>query len=196
MAMAAPDRNQAYQLLLQYNTSQHLIRHALSVEAVMRFFAQKYGHDPEKWGIIGLIHDLDYDRYPEQHCTKTKEILAQEGWPEDWIRSVVSHGWGICSEVEPEHFMEKVLFTTDELTGLVAASALIRPSKSLFDLEVASVKKRWKTKGFAAGVNREIIEKGAGMLQMDIDTIIADTIAGMRLVARDIGLAGSLNHQN
>lgn len=194
--MAAPDRNQAYQLLLQYNTSQHLIRHALSVEAVMRFFAQKYGHDPEKWGIIGLIHDLDYDRYPEQHCTKTKEILAQEGWPEDWIRSVVSHGWGICSEVEPEHFMEKVLFTTDELTGLVAASALIRPSKSLFDLEVASVKKRWKTKGFAAGVNREIIEKGAGMLQMDIDTIIADTIAGMRLVARDIGLAGSLNHQN
>lgn len=194
--MAAPDRNQAYQLLLQYNTSQHLIRHALAVEAVMRFFAQKYGHDPEKWGIIGLIHDLDYDRYPEQHCTKTKEILAQEGWPEDWIRSVVSHGWGICSEVEPEHFMEKVLFTTDELTGLVAASALIRPSKSLFDLEVASVKKRWKTKGFAAGVNREIIEKGAGMLQMDIDTIIADTIAGMRLVARDIGLAGSLNHQN
>jgi putative nucleotidyltransferase with HDIG domain len=194
--MAAPDRNQAYQLLLQYNTSQHLIRHALSVEAVMRFFAQKYGHDPEKWGIIGLIHDLDYDCYPEQHCTKTKEILAQEGWPEDWIRSVVSHGWGICSEVEPEHFMEKVLFTTDELTGLVAASALIRPSKSLFDLEVASVKKRWKTKGFAAGVNREIIEKGAGMLQMDIDTIIADTIAGMRLVARDIGLAGSLNHQN
>lgn len=194
--MATPDRNQAYQLLLQYNTSQHLIRHALAVEAVMRFFAQKYGHDPEKWGIIGLIHDLDYDRYPEQHCTKTKEILAQEGWPEDWIRSVVSHGWGICSEVEPEHFMEKVLFTTDELTGLVAASALIRPSKSLFDLEVASVKKRWKTKGFAAGVNREIIEKGAGMLQMDIDTIIADTIAGMRLVARDIGLAGSLNHQN
>jgi len=194
--MAAPDRNQAYQLLLQYNTSQHLIRHALAVEAVMRFFAKKYGHDPEKWGIIGLIHDLDYDRYPEQHCTKTKEILAQEGWPEDWIRSVVSHGWGICSEVEPEHFMEKVLFTTDELTGLVAASALIRPSKSLFDLEVASVKKRWKTKGFAAGVNREIIEKGAGMLQMDIDTIIADTIAGMRLVARDIGLAGSLNHQN
>lgn len=194
--MAAPDRNQAYQLLLQYNTSQHLIRHALAVEAVMRFFAQKYGHDPEKWGIIGLIHDLDYDRYPEEHCTKTKEILAQEGWPEDWIRSVISHGWGICSEVEPEHFMEKVLFTTDELTGLVAASALIRPSKSLFDLEVASVKKRWKTKGFAAGVNREIIEKGAGMLQMDIDTIIADTIAGMRLVARDIGLAGSLNHQN
>jgi len=194
--MATPDRNQAYQLLLQYNTSQHLIRHALAVEAVMRFFAQKYGHDPEKWGIIGLIHDLDYDRYPEQHCTKTKEILAQEGWPEDWIRSVVSHGWGICSEVEPEHFMEKVLFTTDELTGLVAASALIRPSKSLFDLEVASVKKRWKTKGFAAGVNREIIEKGAGMLQMDIDTIIADTIAGMRLVARDIGLAGSLKHQN
>jgi len=194
--MAAPDRNQAYQLLLQYNTSQHLIRHALAVEAVMRFFAQKYGYDPEKWGIIGLIHDLDYDCYPEQHCTKTKEILAQEGWPEDWIRSVVSHGWGICSEVEPEHFMEKVLFTTDELTGLVAASALIRPSKSLFDLEVASVKKRWKTKGFAAGVNREIIEKGAGMLQMDIDTIIADTIAGMRLVARDIGLAGSLDHQN
>lgn len=194
--MAAPDRNQAYQLLLQYNTSQHLIRHALAVEAVMRFFAQKYGHDPEKWGIIGLIHDLDYDCYPEQHCTKTKEILAQEGWPEDWIRSVISHGWGICSEVEPEHFMEKVLFTTDELTGLVAASALIRPSKSIFDLEVASVKKRWKTKGFAAGVNREIIEKGAGMLQMDIDTIIADTIEGMRSVAKEIGLAGSLNHPN
>lgn len=194
--MATPDRNQAYQLLIQYNTSEHLIRHALAVEAVMRFFAQKYGHDPEKWGIIGLIHDLDYDRYPDQHCIKTKEILAEEGWPEDWICSVVSHGWGICSEVEPEHFIEKVLFTTDELTGLIAASALIRPSKSIFDLQVASVKKGWKTKGFAAGVNREIIEKGAGMLQMDIDTIIADTIAAMRSVAKDIGLAGSLNHQN
>lgn len=194
--MTIPDRNKAYQLLLQYNTSDHLIRHALAVEAVMRYFAQKYGYDPEKWGIIGLIHDLDYDKYPEKHCIKTKEILEQEGWPEDWIRSVVSHGWGICSDVEPEHFMEKVLFTTDELTGLVAASALIRPSKSIFDLEVASVKKRWKTKGFAAGVNREIIEKGAGMLQMDIDTIIADTIAGMRQVARDINLAGSLNDRN
>ncbi|MGB9746768.1 MAG: HDIG domain-containing metalloprotein [Bacteroidales bacterium] len=194
--MATPDRNQAYQLLLQYTASEHLIRHALAVEAVMRYFAQKYGHDPEKWGIIGLIHDLDYDRYPEQHCVKTKEILESTGWPEDWIRSVISHGWGICSDAEPEHFMEKVLFTIDELTGLVAASALIRPSKSIYDLEVTSVKKRWKSKGFAAGVNREIIEKGASMLQMDIDTIIAGTIEGMRAVAGDIGLAGNLNKQN
>ena len=194
--MATPDRNQAYQLLLQYTASEHLIRHALAVEAVMRYFAQKYGHDPEKWGIIGLIHDLDYDRYPEQHCVKTKEILESTGWPEDWIRSVISHGWGICSDAEPEHFMEKVLFTIDELTGLVAASALIRPSKSIYDLEVTSVKKRWKSKGFAAGVNREIIEKGASMLQMDIDTIIAGTIEGMRAVAGDIGLVGNLNKQN
>ncbi|HQK37574.1 MAG TPA: HDIG domain-containing protein [Bacteroidales bacterium] len=194
--MATPDRNQAYQLLLQYTASEHLIRHALAVEAVMRYFAQKHGHDPEKWGIIGLIHDLDYDRYPEQHCVKTKEILESTGWPEDWIRSVISHGWGICSDAEPEHFMEKVLFTIDELTGLVAASALIRPSKSIYDLEVTSVKKRWKSKGFAAGVNREIIEKGASMLQMDIDTIIAGTIEGMRAVAGDIGLAGNLNKQN
>lgn len=194
--MKIPDRAEAFQLLLRYNKSDHLIRHALAVEAVMRYFAEKYGHDIEKWGIIGLVHDLDYDIYPEQHCKKTKEILEQEEWPDDWIRSVISHGWGICSEVEPIHFMEKVLFTIDELTGLISASALIRPSKSIYDLKTDSVKKRWKSKGFAAGVNREIIEKGAGMLQMDLDSIITDTIAGMRMVANKIGLKGNIDIQN
>lgn len=186
-----PTRAEAFDLLKKHNQAQHLIRHALAVEGVMRYFALKYGHDPEKWGIIGLIHDLDYEQYPEQHCTMTRKILQKHQWPEDWIRSVISHGWGICSDTEPVHFMEKVLFTVDELTGLVAASALVRPSRSVNDLEVSSVKKRWKSKAFAAGVNREIIEKGAQMLQLDLDVIISDTIMGMRKVADAIGLGGT-----
>jgi predicted hydrolase (HD superfamily) len=185
-----PVREDALSLLKQYNHSESLIKHALSVEAVMRHFASIYHEDIERWGIIGLIHDLDYEQYPEQHCTMTREILEKEKWPEDYIRSVVSHGWGICSDTEPVHIMEKVLYTIDELTGLVTASVLVRPSKSIFDLEVKSVRKKWNLKNFAAGVNREVIEKGTGMVGRDLDFIIQETIIGMKMVASDIGLAG------
>jgi predicted hydrolase (HD superfamily) len=186
-----PSREEAYALLQKYNQNESLIRHALSVEAVMRHFAALFSEDVEKWGIIGLIHDLDYEQYPDQHCAMTKKLLEDEGWPEDYIRSVISHGWGICSEVVPVHVMEKVLFTIDELTGLVTASVLVRPSRSILDLEVKSVKKKWPMRNFAAGANRDIIEKGAGMLGKNLDYIILETIAGMRTVAAEIGLAGN-----
>ena len=185
-----PAREEAFLLLKQYNQSESLVKHALSVEAVMRHFASIYNEDIEKWGVIGLIHDLDYEQYPEQHCTMTRQILEKEEWPEEYIRSVVSHGWGICSDTEPVHIMEKVLFTIDELTGLITASVLVRPSKSIFDLEVKSVRKKWNLKNFAAGVNREVIEKGAGMIGRDLDFIIQETINGMKTVAGKIGLAG------
>lgn len=185
-----PARDDALSLLLQYNKSESLIKHALAVEAVMRHFASMYNEDTEKWGIIGLIHDLDYEQYPEQHCTMTRKILEEAKWPEDYIRSIVSHAWGICSDTEPVHSMEKVLYTIDELTGLIAASVLIRPSRSIFDLEVRSVKKKWNLKNFAAGATREVIEKGAFMMDRDLDFIIQETINGMKKVANDIGLAG------
>jgi putative nucleotidyltransferase with HDIG domain len=185
-----PTRQEALSLLIQYTHSESLIKHALSVEAVMRHYATLYGEDVEKWGIIGLVHDLDYEQYPEQHCTMTRKILEQEKWPEEYIRAVVSHGWGICSDTEPIHIMEKALYTIDELTGLVTASVLIRPSKSIFELEVKSVKKKWAMKNFAAGANREVIEKGALMMEKDLDFIIAETIAGMKTAAAAIGLAG------
>lgn len=175
-----PTREKALELLKRYNKSESLIRHALSVEAVMRHFARLNGEDEEKWGIIGLIHDLDYEQYPEQHCTMTRKILEEEGWPEEYIRAVVSHGWGICSDTKPEHIMEKVLYTVDELTGLVTASVLVRPSKSILDLTVKSVKKKWTTKSFAAGANREVIEKGAEMMGKDLSYVIQETINGMR----------------
>jgi predicted hydrolase (HD superfamily) len=142
----------------------------------------------EKWGLIGLIHDLDYEKFPEQHCAKTAEILRERGWPEEYIRAIVSHGWGLCSDVEPQSRLEKTLYAIDELTGLVAACALVRPSKSVMDLEPSSVKKKWKQKGFAAGVNREVIQKGAAMLGIEVDALTADVIAGMREVAAEIGL--------
>lgn len=186
-----PSRKDAFALLQRYNQNESLIRHALSVEAVMRHFAALFSEDIEKWGIIGLIHDLDYEQYPDQHCTMTKKLLEEEGWPADYIRSVISHGWGICSEVEPVHVMEKVLFTIDELTGLVTASVLVRPTRSILDLEIKSVKKKWPLRNFAAGANREVIEKGAGMLNMDLDFIIGETITGMRTVAAEIGLEGN-----
>jgi putative nucleotidyltransferase with HDIG domain len=186
-----PTRQQAFSLLKQYNQSESLIKHALAVEAVMRHFAAMYMVNKEKWGIIGLVHDLDYEQFPEQHCTKTREILEKENWPEDYIRAVVSHGWGICSDTEPVHIMEKVLYTTDELTGLITASVLVRPSKSILDLEVNSVKKKWNMKNFAAGVNREVIEKGAMMMGASMNILIFETIEGMKKVAADIGLAGN-----
>lgn len=185
-------REDALQLLKKYNQDESLIKHALAVEAVMRHFAGVFGEDVEKWGIIGLIHDLDYERYPEEHCQKVKELLEAEGWPDEYIHAVQSHGWGICTEVEPVHRMEKVLYAVDELTGLIAAAVLVRPSRSILDLEVKSVKKKWKDKSFAAGVNREIIMKGVELLGMELDQVIQETIAGMRQVAAEIGLKGNL----
>lgn len=184
-----PTREQAFSLLLKYNQNESLIKHALSVEAVMRHFASIYNEDIEKWGVIGLVHDLDYEKYPEQHCTMSRKLLEAENWPEEYIRSVVSHGWGICSDTEPVHIMEKVLYTIDELTGLVTASVLVRPSRSILDLELKSVKKKWNLRNFAAGANREIIEKGAGMMHKDLDYVIQETINGMKTVAGNIGLA-------
>lgn len=187
-----PDRASAFELFRKYNKNESLIKHALTVEAVMRHFAEILGEDPEKWGIIGLVHDIDYEMYPDQHCKKAREILEENNWPEDYIHAVISHGWGICSDVEPVEKMEKVLFTVDELTGLITATALMRPSKSILDTEVKSVKKKWKQKSFAAGVDREVIEKGAEMLGMDLDYIIDETIKGMRKAADAIGLRGNL----
>ncbi|MBN2349350.1 MAG: HDIG domain-containing protein [Bacteroidales bacterium] len=187
-----PDRKIAEDLLKKYNKSESLIKHALSVEAAMRHFAALYNEDVEKWGVIGLIHDLDYEQYPDQHCTMTKKILEEENWPDDYIRSVLSHAWGICYDVEPLHVMEKVLYTIDELTGLITASVLVRPSKSILDLTVKSVTKKWKMKNFAAGANREVIEKGAAMLDKDLNWVIQETINGMKKAAGEIGLKGDL----
>ncbi len=188
MTSYIPTREEAFQLLTQYNQNDALIKHALAVEGVMRYFARKRGEDEEKWGIIGLIHDLDYEKYPDEHCRKTEKILKENGWPQEYIRAAVSHGWGICTDVEPQTELEKVLYAIDELTGLVVASALVRPSKSVMDLKAKSVKKKWKEKRFAAGVDRSIIDKGAQMLGMDRTDLITDTIMGMRNVAEDIGL--------
>jgi len=190
MSSKVPTREEAYQLLTEYNKSDSLIKHALAVEGVMRYFARKRGEDEEKWGVIGLVHDLDYEQFPEEHCKKSEEILKERGWPEEYIRAVVSHGWGLCSEVEPQTELERVLYAIDELTGLVVTTALVRPSKSVMDVKVKSVKKKWKDKRFAAGVDRSIIEKGAQMLGMEITDIIADTLAGMQEVAEEIGLKG------
>ncbi len=190
METNVPTREEAYRLLAAYNTSDSLIKHALAVEGVMRYMARKRGADEEMWGIIGLVHDLDYERFPDQHCRKTEEILRENQWPPDYIRAVVSHGWGLCSDVEPRSELEKTLYAVDELTGLVAAAALVRPSKSVLDLTTKSVKKKWKDKRFAAGVDRTVIQRGAEMLEVELSELITDTIMGMREVAEAVGLKG------
>ena len=186
-----PTRAEALALLKEYNKTDSLLKHALCVEAVMCYIARKKREDEDKWGTIGLVHDLDYEKFPEYHCSKSKEILQEKGWPEEYIRAVISHGWGICSDVKPETTLEKTLYAIDELTGLVVTTALVRPSKSVMDVKVKSVKKKWKDKRFAAGVNREIIQKGAEMLGVDLSELIDDTIKGMQEIADDIGLEGT-----
>jgi putative nucleotidyltransferase with HDIG domain len=184
-------RESALELLRRHVKSESLIKHAFAVEAVMRHFARLFGaSDEEKWGVVGLLHDIDFEEHPELHCFKAREILAPEGWPEEYIRAVESHGYRLVNDVEPKDIMEKVLYATDELTGLVSATAILRPSRSLFDLNVKSVKKKWKQKGFAAGVNREVIEEGAKMLGKDLDFVIEETIKGMRDAAEVLGLVG------
>ena len=191
MAEVKPSREEAFSLLKEYNKNEGLLKHALAVEGVMRYCARKRGEDEETWGIIGLVHDLDYEQFPEQHCRKTEEILTSHNWPAEYIRAVVSHGWGICTDVEPQSELEKLLYTVDELVGLVVATALVRPSRSVMDMKAKSVKKKWKDKSFAAGVNRAVIEKGAEMLGLELSEIITDVIMGMREVADEIGLRGN-----
>ena len=186
-----PTRDEAWKLLQEYVPSDALRRHGLTVEAVMRHVARKHGQDEEMWGIIGLVHDIDYDQFPGEHFVKVVEILNKHDWPEDYIRAVVSHGWGICSDFEPLTDLEKTLFAIDELTGLVTAAALVRPSWSVLDLPAKSVMKKWKDKAFAAGANRSVIEKGAAMMGVELNALIQDTIDGMRPVAEAIGLKGA-----
>ncbi len=186
-----PTREDAERLWREHNDDEALWRHALSVEAAMRHFALKAKEDPDVWGVVGLVHDIDYGRYPSEHCVRARTILESAGWPEAYIRAVVSHGWGLCSDVEPLTLLEKTLYAIDELTGFVAACSLVRPSKSVLDLETKSVKKKWKIAAFAAGVNRDVIEKGAAMLGAELDDLIGDVIIAMRGAAPQIGLQGT-----
>lgn len=186
-----PTREEAVNLFKKYNKSESLYKHALAVEGVMRYMARKNGEDEDKWGIIGFIHDLDYEMYPEQHCKKTEEILRENYWPEEYIRAVMSHGWEIVTDVEPVSQLEKTLYAIDELTGLVTTTALVRPSRSVLDMKAKSVKKKWNDKRFAAGVDRSIIEKGAALLETELSELIQDCINGMRDVADEIGLKGN-----
>jgi predicted hydrolase (HD superfamily) len=190
MGTMIPTRQDALNLLHKYNESDGLRKHAYAVEGVMRFIARKRGQDEEKWGVIGLIHDLDYEKFPNEHCSKTRVLLEEHGWPEEYIRAAISHGWGICTDVAPQSDLEKVLYTIDELTGLVVTTALIRPSKSVMDVTLKSVKNKWKDKRFAAGVDRSVIEKGAQMVGVPLEELIEDTIKGMQEVAEAIGLKG------
>jgi predicted hydrolase (HD superfamily) len=190
MSEFIPTHEQAMDLLKKYNKSESLLKHAYAVEAVMRYMARKSAEDEEKWGIIGLVHDLDYELYPDQHCKMTEKILRENSWPEEYIRAVLSHGWELASDVEPVSKLEKTIYAIDELTGLVATSALVRPSKSVLDMEARSVRKKWNDKRFAAGVDRTVIEKGAAMLGVSLEELITDCIMGMREVADKIGLGG------
>jgi len=184
-----PTREKALTLLKRYNKNPALIQHGLQAEACMRHFAAKAGEDMETWGIVGLLHDLDYEQYPEQHCTKAAEIMEEAGYSQEIIRAMLSHAWGICTDVEPLSAMEKTLYAVDELSGLVNACVLVRPSKSIMDLGLKSVKKKFKTKRFAAGVDRETVRKGAQMLEMELDQLITEVIEAMKTDAEAIGVA-------
>ena len=181
-------REKAMLVLKQYNKNEALIRHAIAVEAVMRYFAAQAGEDVDYWGAVGFLHDVDYEMYPDQHCKKAPEILRSAGYDDAFIHAVISHGHGLVVDAEPTLYMEKVLFAIDELTGLIGAAALMRPSKSVMDIEVKSVKKKFKDKRFAAGVNRDIILQGCKNLNMELDDVINKCILAMRTVADEIGL--------
>ena len=181
-------REKALALLKEYNESQALVTHGLAVEAIMRHYAAKAGEDVEYWGCVGLLHDVDYEKYPEEHCKKAVEILQDAGYDEAFIHAVVSHGYGLVSDVEPQLYMEKVLYTVDELSGLINATAIMRPSHSVMDLEVKSVKKKFKDKKFAAGVNREVILDGCQRMGAELDEVINECILGMRENHEALGL--------
>lgn len=185
-------REEAWELLTEYTKTPALRKHALAVEAVMRHFARLHGEEEEMWGIAGLLHDLDYEKFPTEHCKEAEEIMKEHGIDDVYIRAMNCHAYGICTDVKPESQMEKVLFTIDELTGLINALCLMRPSRSVLDLEVKSVKKKFKDKSFASGVNRDVVRSGCEMLGMELDEVIRETIAGMKENAQEIGLKGTL----
>lgn len=180
-------REEALQLFRKYNKSESLYHHALCVEAVMRAFAEKKGEDPEYWGIVGFLHDIDWEMFPEEHCRKAPELLKEINMSDDMIHAICSHGWGICTDVAPEREMEKILYTVDELTGLVYATALMRP-EHMNGMSVKSVKKKWSSKGFAAGVNRDLILKGSELCGIELPELIQTTIDAMTAIAPEIGL--------
>ncbi len=175
-------REEAFALLNKYNKEAFHILHALTVEGVMLWYANELGFEKEKeyWGMVGLLHDIDFEMYPEEHCKKAPELLKEAGVSDDLIHSVCSHGYGICVDIEPAHTMEKVLFATDELTGLIGAAARMRPSKSVMDMELSSLKKKFKDKKFAAGCSRDVIRQGAQMLGWELDELLEKTIMAMR----------------
>ncbi len=181
-------REEAMELLKQYNKESFHILHALTVEGVMRWFAKEEGFESEEeyWGIVGLLHDIDFEEYPEEHCTKAPELLRKANVGEDMIYSICSHGYGICVDIEPKHQMEKILFATDELTGLIGAAARMRPSKSVMDMEVSSLKKKFKDKKFAAGCSRDVIIRGAEQLGWELDELLDKTIKAMRSCEEEI----------
>ena len=174
------EREKAIELLKKYNQEEFHLRHALTVEGVMRYFARELGYDEDFWGIVGLLHDVDFEKYPEEHCKKAPELLKEIQASDEMVRAICSHGYGICSDIEPTHEMEKILFATDELTGLIWAAAKMRPSKSTKDMEVSSLKKKYKDKKFAAGCSREIISQGAERLGWTLDELFEKTILAMR----------------
>ena len=181
-------RNEAFELLKIYNKDSFHIQHAITVEAVMKWFAvdQGFAEEADHWGMVGLLHDIDFELYPEEHCLKAPELLRDGGVSEDIIHSVVSHGYGITVDVKPEHQMEKILFASDELTGLIWAAALMRPSKSTKDMELKSLKKKYKSKGFAAGCSREVIARGADMLGWELDELLQKTLTAMQACEDEI----------
>ena len=185
------ERDKALELLKRYNAEEGHIRHAVAVEAAMRHFARKLGEDEKLWGITGLLHDIDWEKTqetPERHTHVGAQILEEEGYPPQVVRAVLSHGWGICSDVKPESDMEKYLFAVDELTGFVTAVALVRPGKSLQDLKVKSVRKKWKDKAFARGVDRDVIQRGAELLGQPLEDLIEEVIEALKPVEKEIGL--------
>ena len=183
MLTSSITRQQAYELLTKYNHEPFHIQHALTVEGVMRWYANELGHGDEAdfWAIVGLLHDIDFERYPEQHCIKAPELLREGGVSEEMIHAIVSHGYGLCVDVKPELEMEKVLFAADELTGLIGAAARMRPSRSVSDMELSSLKKKFKDKKFAAGCSRDVIRQGAELLGWELDTLLEKTIQAMRV---------------
>jgi len=174
------DRNTALELLKKYNKEPFHILHGLTVEGVMRWYAEELGFDPNFWGLCGLLHDVDFEMYPEEHCIKAPELLAEIDAAPEMVHAICSHGFGICSDVEPVHLMEKIMFTVDELTGLIGAAARMRPSKSVMDMELSSLKKKFKDKKFAAGCSRDVIKQGAETLGWSLDEVLEKTIMAMR----------------
>lgn len=185
------NRQEALELLKKYNKEPFHIQHGLTVEGVMRWYAQNlgYGDEADYWATVGLLHDIDFELYPDEHCKKAPELLKEAGLSYDFINSVCSHGYGLCSDIEPKHEMEKVLFAVDELTGLIGAAAIMRPSKSVMDMETKSLKKKFKDKRFAAGCSRDVIEQGAERLGVELDKLFADTIEAMRSCEESVNKA-------